>query len=97
MLYSLEIYFKDSRSLLVVFLDKAKRQTTTDKLAALLAPEKYLGDTLTTGLLKSPMMGRLSAKVSARVSARVLMGFKPDELATAQRKWQAREISNVSD
>ncbi|KAJ3536167.1 hypothetical protein NM688_g6872 [Phlebia brevispora] len=89
----LEIYFKDSRSLLVVFLEKSKRHAITDKLAATVAHRS--GNGLTPGLLKSPMVTRLSAKVSATVSA-TLMGFRADELATAQRKWQAREISNFS-
>ena len=30
-----------------------------------------------------------------RMSSRVLSGFRPDELSTATRKWQARELSNV--
>ena len=30
-----------------------------------------------------------------KVSAKVLSGFRADSLSTAQRKWQAREISNV--
>ncbi len=94
MLYRLEIYFKDSRSLLVVFLQKAKRQMISERLSTALG-ERY-GDSLTpAGLIKSPMVSRLSAKMSARVSARALLGFRPDELLTAQRKWQAREISNV--
>ncbi|KAL4252230.1 hypothetical protein ABKN59_005526 [Abortiporus biennis] len=98
---ALEIYFKDSRSLLVVFLDKAQRQATNDRLSSI-SNGRYSGDLLTPGgLLKSPMvvsplMGRLSARVSARVSARTLMPFRADELSSAQRKWQAREISNFA-
>ena len=42
---------------------------------------------LTPNILKSPF--------TSRVSARVFSGFRADELSTAQRKWQAREISNV--
>jgi hypothetical protein len=30
-----------------------------------------------------------------RMNSKTMLGFKADELATAQRKWQAREISNV--
>ena len=93
--FRLELYFKDSRSLLVVFLDKKKRQTITDRLTSVLNGDKHSSDHLAPGFLKSPMMGRLSARVSATMGAKVLMGFKPDELATAQRRWQAREISNV--
>jgi len=40
-----------------------------------------------TGLLKTPLLGKMSAKV--------MSGFRADALSTAQRKWQAREISNV--
>jgi hypothetical protein len=40
-----------------------------------------------TGIRKTPLFGKVSAKVMA--------GFRADSLSTAQRKWQAREISNV--
>ncbi|KAF9267665.1 beach-domain-containing protein [Marasmius fiardii PR-910] len=82
---ALEIYFKDSRSLLVVFLDK-KRRSAMDQLlsSAVNKPEP----THTPGILRTPLLGK--------VSARVLSGFLPDELSTAQRKWQAREISNFT-
>ena len=80
-----------------MFLNKKKRQAITDRFSSLLSAEKYIGDSLAPGLMKSPMVGLLSAsaRASARMGARVLMGFRADELATAQRKWQAREISNV--
>ena len=94
--FSLELYFKDSRSLLVVFLDKPRRQAITDRLSSVLSGDKYSSESLTPGFLKSPLMGKLSARVSVTMNTRVLMSFKPDELATAQRRWQAREISNVS-
>lgn len=42
---------------------------------------------LTPNILKSPF--------TSKVGARVFAGFRADELSTAQRKWQAREISNV--
>ena len=70
-----------------------------DKLTQMTSGERY-GDSLTPGLsagiLKSPLVGRLSARVSARVGGKALMGFRTDELLTAQRRWQTREISNVS-
>jgi hypothetical protein len=85
----LEIYFKDSRSLLVVFLDKKKRSDMDHHLSGIV--NKKANESLhtpgTTGLLKTPLFGLVSAKV--------LSGLMPDELSTAQRKWQAREISNV--
>lgn len=37
-------------------------------------------------LHRTPLLGKMSAKI--------LSGMR-DELSTAQRKWQAREISNV--
>ncbi|KAF9014685.1 beach-domain-containing protein [Hymenopellis radicata] len=82
---ALEIYFKDSRSLLIVFLDKKKRLDVDQRLTAMVnsanAPP-------TPGLLRTPLLGM--------VGAMVLSGFREDELATAQRKWQAREISNFT-
>lgn len=42
---------------------------------------------------RSPLMRR--TPLLGKMSAKVLSGFR-DELSTAQRKWQAREISNVS-
>lgn len=98
-LSSLELYFRDSRSLLVVFPKRAERQATNERLQYSISG-RSVQDSLTPGgggLLKSPLVNRLSARVSAtaRASAKV-MGFRLDELSTAQRRWQAREISNVS-
>ena len=36
---------------------------------------------------RTPLLGRMGS--------RVLSGFRADELSTATRKWQARELSNV--
>ena len=85
LLLSLEIYFKDSRSLLMVFLDKKRRLEWNHRLSSIVLPGGP--DALTPGLLKTPLLGKMSAKVMA--------GFRGDGLSTAQRKWQAREISNV--
>ncbi|PCH37188.1 beach-domain-containing protein [Wolfiporia cocos MD-104 SS10] len=97
---ALEIYFKDSTSLLVVFLEKHSRQAMNDRLASLVYRLSAEQPTPSPGLLKSPllspMMGRLSGKLSATLGAKVLSGLKLDELSTAQRKWQAREISNFT-
>ncbi|KAG7089658.1 hypothetical protein E1B28_011318 [Marasmius oreades] len=82
---ALEIYFKDSRSLLVVFLDKKRRSAMDHHLSNIVTKPKA---THTPGILRTPLIGK--------VSARVLSGFLPDELSTAQRKWQAREISNFT-
>ncbi|KAI0646236.1 beach-domain-containing protein [Trametes meyenii] len=91
---ALEVYFRDSRSLLVVFLDRKQRQEITGRLAYIIS---RLGlDPSTPGRMKSPFVGRLSAKVSSTFSAKVLSGFNSDELSIAQRKWQSREISNFT-
>ncbi|CAL1710979.1 unnamed protein product [Somion occarium] len=94
---ALEIYFRDSRSLLVVFPKKAERQATNERLHNAISG-RHPSDSLTPGYLKSPLVNRLSARVSAtaRASAKALMGFRLDELSTAQRRWQAREISNYA-
>ena len=84
-LLSLEIYFKDSRSLLIVFLDKKRRLEWNQRLSSIVV--RGGPDTITPGLLKTPLLGKMSARVMA--------GFRGDSLSTAQRKWQAREISNV--
>jgi hypothetical protein len=84
--HSLEVYFKDSRSLLIVFLDKNKRLDVHHRLTAIIS---RLAEAPTPGLLRTPLFGRVSA------GARVLSGLWNDELSTAQRRWQAREISNV--
>ncbi|KAI0079797.1 beach-domain-containing protein [Panus rudis PR-1116 ss-1] len=92
---ALEFYFRDSRSLLVVFLDKKQRQATNNRLSHIINGHGSSDSLTPGGALKSPL-NLLSAKVSAtaKASARALMGFRLDELATAQRRWQAREISN---
>lgn len=97
---ALEIYFKDSRSLLVVFLHKRQRQEVTDRLSPIVNRLLYEAPPPSPAMLKSPllspMMGRLSGKLSASLSAKVLTGLRLDELSTAQRKWQTREISNFT-
>ncbi|KAG6877946.1 hypothetical protein C0993_001804 [Termitomyces sp. T159_Od127] len=77
----LEIYFKDSRSLLIVFLDKKKKMEIDQRLSSMVG--KY-SDNISNR--KTPLLGRMGPKIS---------GWRVDELHTAQRKWQAREISNV--
>ncbi|OSD07923.1 beach-domain-containing protein [Trametes coccinea BRFM310] len=91
---ALEIYFRDSRSLLVVFVDRRQRQAMTARLNHIIG--RFGPEPLTPGLLKSPFVGRLSAKLSSTFSAKLLSGFGQDELAIAQRKWQSREISNFT-
>ncbi|KAF8266238.1 beach-domain-containing protein [Lactarius quietus] len=91
---ALEIYLRDSRSVLFVFTDRKKREEMDRRLMSTMngrsATSATLGFTpsLTPNILKSPF--------TSRVSARVFSGFRADELSTAQRKWQTREISNFT-
>lgn len=79
------MYFKDSRSLLVIFVNRQKRDIINERLQSMLTGSSSLGAS-TPGLLKTPF---------SKFGARILSGLREDGLATAQRKWQAREISNV--
>ncbi|KAH9476097.1 Beige protein-like protein 1 [Psilocybe cubensis] len=88
---ALEIYFKDSRSLLIVFLDKKRRSDLEHRLSTIVGrPYSEIG--MTPGpapqTQRTPMFGKMGS--------RVLSGFRTDELSTATRKWQAREISNFA-
>lgn len=86
----LEIFFKDSRTLLAVFLDGAHRHDVSQRLQAIItrrSPHEYVS---TLGLVLREMsiaipMGKGRAALTAHEKA----------LATAQRQWQDREISNV--
>ncbi|KAM6494725.1 hypothetical protein JOM56_009348 [Amanita muscaria] len=83
---ALEIYFKDSRSLLIVFLDQKRRTEFNNRLTTIIArssPEQLINPRI----LASPLL---------KMGQRVLSGLRTDELVTAQRKWQAREISNFT-
>lgn len=76
---------RDSRSVFVVFPTQKDRQEVHSKLTFLLSMRT--GDTPgSPGMIRTPLL--------SRVSARVFTGAR-DEIATAQRRWQAREISNV--
>jgi hypothetical protein len=91
----LEIYLKDSRSVLLVFTDRRKRADMDRRLSSAISGRSA---TLTAGLtpgLTTP--SGLMSPFASIVGARVLAGFGLDELSTAQRKWQAREISNVCE
>ena len=69
-----------------MFLDKKRRREMNERLTSMIAKESEAGP-ITPAIL-SPFFGKVSAKV--------MIGFRADELSTAQRKWQAREISNVN-
>ncbi|EIN04780.1 beach-domain-containing protein [Punctularia strigosozonata HHB-11173 SS5] len=87
---AMEVYFKDSRSLLVVFLSKQERQSMTERLYEVVAQRS-----IDPSVAATPSMARRTP-IFGKVSARVFTGVRSDELATAQRKWQAREISNFT-
>lgn len=92
--FSLEVYFKDSRSLLMVFLDRKRRSEVNHRLSNIINKNTVQHPSTSSGLLRTP--GPFSSRLSTGQSSRSLLGFKPDDLATATRKWQAREISNAS-
>jgi hypothetical protein len=79
---------RDSRSVFVVFPTQKDRQDIHSKLTFLLNSRVGNDPTISPGgaMLRTPLL--------SRVSARVFTGGR-DEISTAQRKWQAREISNV--
>ncbi|KAI0049337.1 beach-domain-containing protein [Auriscalpium vulgare] len=88
---ALEIYFRDSRSLLVVFLERGQRVEMDRRLSSVINSRIGVDTTtpgLTPNILKSPFVNK--------ASARLFSGFRADSLSTAQRKWQAREISNFT-
>ncbi|KAH9919489.1 beach-domain-containing protein [Epithele typhae] len=87
---ALELYFRDSRSLLVVFVDRKQRREMTGRLTSII--RSFGGDPGSAGLMKSPFTGKLSG----RFGGKYLNGFGSDELSIAQRKWQSREISNFT-
>ncbi|KAG8984948.1 hypothetical protein FRB94_005904 [Tulasnella sp. JGI-2019a] len=84
----LEMYFKDSRSILVVFSNKSSRQSTLAKFDV--AKMQGLN-------VMSPIVSATRAPLISRVSESLSSAFQGhDEMASAQRKWQNREISNYT-
>ncbi|KAF8233255.1 beach-domain-containing protein [Tricholoma matsutake] len=84
---ALEIYFKDSRSLLIVFLMEKKRVEIDRRLTEIIG--RHSSEVaLTPGLPRTPKTPRIGSKVMSE--------FRADELSAAQRRWQAREISNFT-
>ena len=79
---------RDSRSVFIVFPTQKDRQDIHSKLTFLLSSRTGNDPTI------SPAGTMLRTPLLSRVSARVFTGGR-DEISTAQRKWQAREISNV--
>lgn len=87
---SLEVYFQDSRSLLLVFLDRKRRTGINHQLSGIIS-RNAVQHSSTPGLLRTP--GPFSGWLFTDHGSKF---FKQDDLATTTRKWQAREISNVS-
>ncbi|KAF7343336.1 hypothetical protein MVEN_01765900 [Mycena venus] len=83
---ALEIYFKDSRSLLMVFLDKERRRDIDQRLFNIISRHTPLDAVATPG--------RTTSRVRTPRFGKVFQ--KGDELSSAQRRWQAREISNFT-
>ena len=86
----LEIFFKDSRTLLAVFLDGAHRHDVSQRLQVIITRHSTHEHVSTLGLVLREMsitmpMGKGRASQTAHDKA----------VATAQRQWQNREISNV--
>ncbi|KAG8883750.1 hypothetical protein FRB97_005924 [Tulasnella sp. 331] len=82
----LEMYFKDSRSILVVFSSKLSRQSTLAKFDI----AKMQGLNVMSPILsatRTPLISRVGESLST-----ALQGY--DEMLAAQRRWQSREISN---
>lgn len=86
---ALEVYMKDSRSIFVVFPKPRDRQEMHDKFVYIMSQRAASEGAPTPHgpMIKSPFL--------TRVTARVFTGAR-DEIATAQRRWQARELSNFA-
>jgi len=87
---SLEIFFKDSRTLLAVLLDGAHRHDVSQRLQVIITRHSTHEHVSTLGLVLREMsiampkgMGRAAPTAHDKA------------VATAQRQWQNREISNV--
>ncbi|KAG1745693.1 hypothetical protein EDB19DRAFT_1927133 [Suillus lakei] len=79
-----EIFFKDSRTLLVIFLDGSRRQVASQMLSSI-ALKMKMSD-------PSPIPGSIIPKSLLR--SRSSTGAVEKELQLAQRQWQNRELSN---
>jgi hypothetical protein len=82
---SLEIYFKDSRSLLCVFATKLDRHAVLSKLERFVS--EIAADGRVSALYRQPLLSLVSFTGKNSHSR--------SDIDSAQRRWQAREISNV--
>ena len=73
----------------MVFLDKKRRSDFEQHLPGIMgrpASELVMSPDAKPHFQRTPLL---------RMGSRMLSGFRADELSTATRKWQARELSNV--
>ncbi|KIO27820.1 hypothetical protein M407DRAFT_72594 [Tulasnella calospora MUT 4182] len=87
---ALEIYFRDSRSILVVFSSKQDRQILLGRLNAI---RVHGLDDIAPVTATPAKAGPLMTLVGQRLPMTFLAG---DEIGAAQRRWQNREISNYT-
>ena len=87
---SLEIFFKDSRTLLAVFLDGAHRHDVSQRLQVIITRYSTQEHVSTLGLVLREM-----SIAMPKGKGRAVLTVDDKALATAQRQWQNREISNV--
>ncbi|KAG8690949.1 hypothetical protein FRC11_007896 [Ceratobasidium sp. 423] len=83
----LEFYFKDNRTVLIVCATPDARQQILNKIAFVQARSSL--ESISPGGFRSPLINRMSARVTLALQSR-------DEVSTATRRWQAREISNFA-
>ncbi|KIJ62307.1 hypothetical protein HYDPIDRAFT_30564 [Hydnomerulius pinastri MD-312] len=84
---ALEIFFKDSRTLLAVFLNSANRHDTSQRLQAIIAQHSAPG----------PALGLVLRDISMALhKGRASAAAHDKALSTAQRQWRNREISNYA-
>ncbi|KAG9093766.1 hypothetical protein FS749_013788 [Ceratobasidium sp. UAMH 11750] len=83
----LEFYFKDNRTALIVCATPDARQQILNRIAFVQARSSL--ESVSPGGFRSPLISRVSARVAVALQGR-------DEVATATRRWQAREISNFA-
>lgn len=70
----------------MVFLDPKRRSEMERRIASIIS-KNNADPSVAVGAPKTPIF---------KMSSRVLSNLRADELSTATRKWQAREISNVT-
>jgi len=87
-LASLELYFKNSQSLLLIFVNKNQRKDTRRHL------DQRHSRTGSDVIDPSAVFGKMSSRLGFFLASDAKS--RETELNIATRKWQAREISNVS-